>query len=79
MQNKHINIGMSRNVCVLFLVLFMHLETGCDRNRNDEQQQRYQGLILAWYHGSELTKIGSPMRMNDLDITWDVITGRGKG
>jgi hypothetical protein len=70
---------MLKNVCVIFLVFLTLPESGCDRTRNVGQQQRYQGLIGAWYHGSDLTKIGSPMRINDLDIRWDVISGRGNG
>ena len=70
---------MSKNTLVLFLVCFVLLGSGCDRSRDDEHQQMYQGLIGAWYHGSDLTRIGSPMRINDLDITWDVISGRGNG
>lgn len=39
----------------------------------------HQGLMGAWYHGTDLTRIGSPMRISGLDITWDVISGRGNG
>jgi hypothetical protein len=78
-NEKKFIIEMPKYVCLLFLVWFMLPESGCDRNRNDGQQQMCQGLIGAWYHGSDLTRIGSPMRINDLDIKWDVISGRGNG
>ena len=38
-----------------------------------------QGLVGAWYHNSDLTRIGSGMWIKDLNPTWDVITGRGSG
>ena len=36
-----------------------------------------QGLIGGWYHGEDLTRIGASMRIKNLDIIWDAITGRG--
>jgi len=38
-----------------------------------------QGLIGAWYHSNDLTRIGASMLLKDLNPTWDVITGRGSG
>jgi hypothetical protein len=39
--------------------------------------QDYKGLVGAWYHGEDLTRIGSAWKLDSLNIVWDAITGRG--
>jgi len=37
----------------------------------------HTGLVGAWYHGDDLTRIGTCMRIMDLDQIWDANRGRG--
>jgi hypothetical protein len=62
---------------VLFLAVL--LLAACNQGTASGDPEMHQGLIGAWYHGTDLTRIGSPMRISGLDISWDVISGRGNG
>ena len=39
----------------------------------------YHGLAGAWYHGVDLTRIGSGWTLNSLKGTWDATNGKGNG
>jgi len=57
-----------------------NLETGKEylpKPKTDSTLAVKQGLVGAWYHGKNLTRIGASMLLKDLNPTWDVITGRG--
>jgi len=59
---------------LIFLVI-----TGCDfsKNNDDAEALVHKGLVGAWYHSSDLTRIGSSMWLGKPDVHWDVISGRG--
>ncbi|MCK4749675.1 MAG: hypothetical protein KAT15_21620, partial [Bacteroidales bacterium] len=68
-----------RKYSICSILAFTLLFAGCNQENKRGNEQLHQGLMGAWYHGTDLTRIGSPMRISDLDITWDVISGRGNG
>jgi len=37
----------------------------------------HAGLVGAWYHGDDLTRVGTCMRIMDLEQIWDANRGRG--
>jgi hypothetical protein len=68
---------MQKSITAIIISICALLCTGCTQDKGSGNPQMNQGLIGAWYHGTDLTRIGSPMRISGLDITWDVISGRG--
>lgn len=68
-----------RKYSIYLILTCTLLIVGCNQKTRNGDQQTHQGLIGAWYHGTDLTRIGSPMKISGLDITWDVISGRGNG
>ncbi|TNF74071.1 MAG: hypothetical protein EP302_03295, partial [Bacteroidetes bacterium] len=70
---------MQKALTAVIVFLAALLCTTCNQGDGSGDPEMHQGLIGAWYHGTDLTRIGSPMRIAGLDITWDVISGRGKG
>ena len=68
---------MQKSFTAFIVILSALLCTGCNQDTGSGNPQMHQGLIGAWYHGTDLTRIGAPMRISGLNITWDVISGRG--
>lgn len=71
--------------CLCCCVIYLTVIPGCERRltgvENQEQTEsvnpKHQGLIGAWYHGGDLTRIGTSSRIDSLNQVWDGMTGHG--
>jgi hypothetical protein len=76
-----------KSITILFIGLLFMVIVGCEKqtteNDNDPNLQSdttgaiHPGLVGAWYHGDDLTRIGTSMKIDSLHQVWDNITGHG--
>ena len=86
-MNKISNI-VNRSLAIIGIVFFLsnYLDVRATSSSNlesvkeagsSQESTNHQGLAGAWYHGEDLTRIGSGWILESLKGTWDETTGRG--
>ena len=85
-QNLMYKMKILKQIIVIILAMLLTVFSGCKQQEAsvklaepepDSLMAGIQGLAGGWYHGNNLTRIGAGMGLEDLNATWDVMTGRG--